>query len=579
MAVSPQRRRRLPSMRELFASDGAVTETPTGPSGCRDHPDPASEIAACAASFRHFLRHWKFVNRETGQQLSFRTLWPGQERIAAKMEEHRQLIILKAGKLGMSELECAFDGWRLRFGGPNTRVHIFSKDALAAAQMLSLVKYGLLHLPDYMMRTFTLATDEAGGDTQKALAFRGGPDDRRVVISYAPTKNAAIDMTSQHTHVDELARMPHAEDTWASVNSTIAPGGTMHIVSRGQGGQNYMATLWYQAEEPESAMVQVFEPWDARPREPESEVLRARVERGELDAAAAWYAEQEAKMPTASQLFYFAPRAPEEALQGASEDAFVDISRWDACYDETLPSLLPGDPTPVVLSLDAGVTNDVFAATIISRHPDVPTRAALRGYRGWRAAEGREVDFEEVQQWIRTLCLGGCALGHPRQPPSKGGGPPDGRLCAAHEGKHYQHDRCDGAPLPCPACVESSYVDRLNVLQIVYDRYELRDMMQALTRDRVAWCEPMDQGEERTVADTALRSLIVQRDFAHAINPADFDNPVRQHFQGAKGRIPTGDDNRVRIEKSNPKAKVDFVVSISMGTARALYLRLDSRAQ
>ena len=80
------------------------------------------------------------------------------------------------------------------------------------------------------------------------------------------------------------------------------------------------------------------------------------------------------------QLYYLAPRIPEEALAGDFEDAFVHMERWDACYDPNLPPLLPGDRTPVVISIDAGVTSDFFAATIVSRHPADHDMAALRGY-------------------------------------------------------------------------------------------------------------------------------------------------------------------------------------------------------
>ena len=128
--------------------------------------------------------------------------------------------------------------------------------------------------------------------------------------------------------------------------------------------------------------------------------------------------------------------------------------------------------------------------------------------------------------------------------------------------------------MPCPACAAGQRIQRLNVVQIVYDRYELRDMMQNMERDRVSWVAPMDQGEERTKADTDLRTLFIQRELAHMVPPGSNEHPLRQHFQNAKAKIPTADDNRVRIEKRGPSAKVDLAVSTSMGVARCLYLNL-----
>ncbi len=556
-------------------------------SGCPEHPwveGADGELAACRASFRHFLRHWRFINRESGEVLNFEHLWEGQDRIVAAMEKHRQIILLKAGKLGASELECAYDGWMLRFGPPNTRVHLFSMDGRSAKNMMRVVRFGMARLPDWMQ--FPIMGRTPGGDTTEQSMYRGGPDDIRMVVSYPPTQNAAIDQTAIHSHVDELARMPWPENTWAAVASCIAPGGSMHIVSRGQGADNYMTTLWEQAGSGLSPIVQVFEAWDARPRYPSRPDLIERVERGELDAKAAWYAETEATMPTLSQLYYFAPRSPEEALAGGAEDAYIPIEVWDSCYDPTLPPLELGDPSPVILALDAGVTNDLFAAAIIGRHPLHPTRAALRRWRAWNAADTNivgdekraEVDFGEVERWIRLISLGGCQMGHPH--PERGRMVRDGKLCVPHNIPAGWHRGCDGPEIACPACADGAYMPGLNVRQIVYDSYELVDMAQRLSRDRVTWMEPMQQGTERTQADTLLHEKLMQRDFAHAVNPSDDASSVmRRHVMGAAGKVPAGDENRVRIEKRGAKAKVDLLVATSMGTKRALQYNLASLGQ
>jgi hypothetical protein len=104
-------------------------------------------------------------------------------------------------------------------------------------------------------------------------------------------------------------------------------------------------------------------------------------------------------------------------------------------------------------------------------------------------------------------------------------------------------------------------------------------MTQGLMRDGIAWCEPMDQGTERTEADTALKTHLLQRDLVHHIDPADQENLMRVHVQGAKGKVPAGDDNRVRIEKRDARSKVDLLVSLSMGVARCMYLRLGPRSR
>lgn len=571
---------RMPSMAEML---GVRDQEDFGPSGCPAHPDRALELDACQQSFRHFLPHWRFINRETGEELTFRTLWDGQARIAESMETNPWLIILKAGKLGASELECAYDGWQLRFGGRNRRVHLFSMDRLSATGMLDIVKYGTTHLPEYMLHGFTLMSGEAGGDNSKQMMWRAGRDDVRRIITYAPTKNASIDQSAHHTHCDELSRMPFPTETWSAVDSTVAPGGSVHIVSRGNGADNEMTDLWNGADQPGARFVRIFEPYDSRPRFPESAAMKAAVERGEIDPMAAWYAEQEIAIPTKSQLWYFAPRTPAEALAGAQEDAYIDVSRFDACYVPDLPRLVPGDPIPVVIALDAGVSSDLFAAVIGSRDPrgqvgdvDYGDRAALRAYQTWHPEqqEGGVVDFAEVERWVRMVCVGGCTNGHPNRSRQRLS---EGQMCSVHAGQRQGHGECEAAGEPCWACEQNSRVPRMNVVEITYDRYELVDMMQRLEREHIVACEPFDQGAGRTTADTEFHRLLLTRELSHPFDPNDADNEFRQHIQNAVGKIPSGDDNRVRIEKRTQRSKVDLAVAGSMCVDRVLFLNIKPR--
>jgi hypothetical protein len=355
--------------------------------------------------------------------------------------------------------------------------------------------------------------------------------------------------------------MAWPEDTWSSIQSTVAPGGTVHVVSRGAGDQNYMGVLYRKAELGESPLHPFFTPWDRRPRYPvkcpacEETFHRTRTETcagvDERTASDAWYREQEASLATI-QLYFFAPRSPEEAMSGDDNEAFVSMAVWDACYEPALPPLEPGDRTPVVLSLDAAVTNDSFAAAIISRHPDRREDVALRAYKVWRPEDfpGHAVDFGIVEDWVRLVCLGGCAAGHP------------------HEWRNRPKPRED-----CAACQQRIYIQPLNVVQITYDRYQLADMMQRISRDEVAWCDEFDQGALRLEADSALRRLILQRRFAHRVDPSDRDHPVRQHIGNAGVQISAREDSKLRIVKRG-KGKIDLAVAISQGAHRALALEI-----
>lgn len=553
----------------------------SAPSGCDEHPDPSAERAACAhplTGFAHFLKHWKFANRDTGGIQTFAHLWPGQENVVDLMVSRPWLILLKAGKLGFSELECAYDGWVALYRQPNARVHILSLNDVSAKAFLAIVKFGIAHLPTWL--GLPIMVGEAGADTTKSLKLYAGVDDVRSIWSYPAVKDAAIDQVATHTHVDELARMPWPEATMSSVQSTVAPGGSIHVVSRGQGDGNHLTVLYRAAEAGGSPYYPHFEPFQSRPRTPTKEVPPG------ADPNEVWYAEQQESGMSVEELNWLAPRIADDALKGSGEGAFIPESIWLGCFDPGLPALLPGDRTPIILALDAGVTGDLFAAVAISRHPDhdphpdipcsrTPRDPAVRAVQVWRPPPNGQIDFTEVQRWVRVVCLGGCFNGHPNAV----GTMSNGRMCVEHPTMRHGHRldgllaSCDGAEMACEMCEGGQRVPAFNVVQVAYDSYQLVDLAQDLTRDRVVWCEAFGQGADRLEADANLRLVAVQRRLAHSN-----DATLNEHVRNANAKIAVGEDTRLRIIKRTPSAKIDAAVATSMGVAKCLYLVMENAA-
>lgn len=534
-------------------------------SGCDEHPTEAEERAACAAAFPHFVRHWWFINRDSGTVQRFNTLWPGQQTVVRLMQEELWLILLKAGKLGFSELECAYDGWVALYRHANARIHIFSMDGTSAKSFLAIVRFGLVHLPAWL--GLPIKTDEPGSDTTRSLKLDGGPDDTRSVWSYPANKDAAIDQVATHSHVDELARMPWPEDTMASVQSTVAPGGSIHVVSRGQGEGNHLTTLYRSAEAGGSAFHPHFEPFQSRPRQPVKPVPIG------ADPNEVWYEEQQASGMTQEQLNWFAPRTADDALKGSGEGAFIPESIWLGCYDPDLPGLQPGDRTPLVLSLDAGVSNDFFAAVAISRHPERYEDPAVREVMVWRPPRNGEIDYDEVENWVRMICRGGCLNQHPN---GVGDRLSSGEMCSQHPHLRYQHrledrpaETCTADGVPCEACRDGNRMPGFNVVQIAYDAYQLVDMAQSLHRDRIAWCFKFQQGDKRMQADANLRLMAFQRRLSHRNDPT-----LNEHIANANAKTAAGEDNKLRIVKRSPSGKIDAAVATSMGVAQVLYLNM-----
>lgn len=352
----------------------------------REQIDAEKERRLCQGSFRHFLKYWRFKNRETGEILFFGdVLWQGQDGFVSMMEKYQWIIALKAGKLGFTELECAYDAWVALFGQANSRVHLFSKDLIASRELLKYIQFGLSKLPKEWKINFL--SDKAGGLTATSLIFNSywmKEDDERSVISYASTGNVAIDVSAQHNHVDELAHMQDGEGLWNSVETTVSPEGTCHIVSRGS-GPGFMSTLWYKAVRGTSKLSPYFAKWDARP------------------GRDAQWREEHAGTLTDLGLSYFAPETPEDALRGEGESIYIPIEKWDTLF-EPFPDL--DDRTPVVMGVDAAVTGDMFGISIVSRHPVRHEDPSIRMVRYWRPKDfpDKHIDFDIVDKWVRGFC-------------------------------------------------------------------------------------------------------------------------------------------------------------------------------
>jgi hypothetical protein len=478
-----------------------------------------AELAACRQSFVYFLKYYKFKNRETGQVTSFFDLWEGQVDFAVHMMSERWIFALKAGKLGFTELECAYDVWVARFGPPNARVHLFSLDAPASRALLEYVRFGLTHLPTWMQLPFH--KEAAGGDTVNSIKLDAGPDDVRTIVSYSAGPHVSIDQTATHSHVDELARMLYPDRTWSAIQSTVAPDGSCHIVTRGA-DDDFVARLWEAAEAGEGKLFPFFAPWTARPRE---EMWR----------------EGEAGTLSQQQLLHFAPDNPADALAGDETAEYIPAQVWNACLDPELPPLMPGDKTPLVIGVDGAVTGDMFAVVAVSRHPQRHAEVAIRACKVWDPKKlGRAVDFDEVERFLRFLREGSCVAGHPPSMPMEG----------------------------CENCTKKRFtVPRYRVVVVVYDPYQVEQMMQRLRRS--TWCEPFPQARDREIADSLMHKLALRGQLAH-----DGNEQLRDHVLNARAKLSKDEDSKMRMIKRSPSGKIDLAVAASMAIKRCLELNL-----
>lgn len=587
-------------------------------------PDLQADIDAARAfpfGFLAFARHWRFKNRETGAVLTFRDPWPGQREFmdlmiatakdAIERRDWLGIFALKAGKLGFTEVECCWDGYVAWARHSSLRIHLFSKDEPAAKDMLNLVRYGLKNLePAWGIRFLSsderlVTPEKSGAKNFRFTVLQPVGDDMvrdygdvRQIVAFATGTFPAINESCIHAHVDEWCHMPRPDDVWGSIETTIAPAGTCHIVSRGAGQHEYVENTWKAAvttAETRNAGGQLdgasklhgfFAPYSSRP--------------GRDDA---WRREQAATLPTLAALSHFAAETPEDAFLGDEDDDFVPIEAWDACgeffccaaghfragagadawqpatcaacadadatgvlhsYLKTHP-LRPGDLTKAIIGADAATSHDTFGLVLVSRHPLDSSRPAIRAKKLWRPSDFEDgvVDYATAEAWLRSVCQGGCSLGHPTHDPEWRGG----RKSKPLRGQTW-------APGECPECArimrgEIQPLPRFNIVQIAFDPWNLTNMMQSLQRDNVVWTKQVNQGVDRGIADRTFYDKIIGRELGH-----NGDDEMRIHVNNAGKRIDKRDDSKLRIVKKAEHRKIDLTVAASMATKEILRLNV-----
>lgn len=237
----------------------ATVEVPVHPRYAREireDIEKAKLLAKCASSFREFLRVWKYLNQETGEQCTLAELWPGQEEAAEAMSVLDKLFFLKARKLGFTTIGVAYCGWVLRFRDANARVHLFSRRDDAARELLAAVKYGLDRLPPWMRLPYI----ESSG---LKLALRATPDDRRMAKAYPTSEETAVEATCGHALVDEWARMRNPKRVWQAIEPSLA--GSAHIMTTGRGPINFASEFYRKCEAGDTEFTPIFIDAMARP--------------------------------------------------------------------------------------------------------------------------------------------------------------------------------------------------------------------------------------------------------------------------------------------------------------------------
>lgn len=231
---------------------------------------------------------------------------------------------------------------------------------------------------------------------------------------------------------------------------------------------------------------------------------------------------------------------------------FIQPAQWAACKGPLPEGVALPANWPVVVAVDGSVNSDCTAAVGVCREPVLnrdtgkitPSDEEVRILfaRIWEPPKNGVIDLDDVEYWLRALCGGLSTI-----------------------------PELDKQGQPLRARYTSYAQNHPNVVQVTYDQYQLHQMMTSISGDMVVWCKVFGQASPREIADKQLYDLIMRRRIHHndeyspefMANAAAYEIPDTNKNQ-----------NRLRIVKKHPDAKVDPVVCTSMATHECLRLLL-----
>lgn len=205
----------------------------------------------------------------------------------------------------------------------------------------------------------------------------------------------------------------------------------------------------------------------------------------------------------------------------SSNDAFIDMAWWQGCKG-TIPTLR--QMQPLVIAVDAGVTSDTFAIVAVSAVRTPP----VEGY-----PEGRELTEVRYCKLFVAPLNGKLDFADPERELI--------RLCETY-----------------------------NVQMIVYDPYQLHELMTRFRRRLLAPCHEFPQGERRAKADKHLYDIIRDRSVVWDQRMANVDD-LKDHISHANQKA---ENERLRIVKRTEDDKIDGAVALSMAAHELKRLRL-----
>jgi hypothetical protein len=214
---------------------------------------------------------------------------------------NRYSLTLKARQIGWTTLVAAHQFWLAYFKDDQNIIDL-SRTEREAVLLLRKTKYGMKHLPDWMLDRGPKSLVEH----QQRMGFSNGSQ----ITSMPSASDPARGESATLVVVDEWAFLPNPEEAWASIEPVADVGGRIIGLSTANGSGNFFHNLWTGAETGNNRFSPMFFPWSASEDRDET-----------------WYESKKQSM-LSWQLAQEYPTSPEEAFVRSGNPVF-DLDMLD----------------------------------------------------------------------------------------------------------------------------------------------------------------------------------------------------------------------------------------------------------
>lgn len=222
------------------------------------------DLKECETDPVIFIERHVSIEDPQGRVLPFH-LWPFQAQTVTALHEDRQVVVLKARRLGLSWLFLAYALWLAIFN-QGIRILVLCKNEGDAGELLDRIR----RIRD------RIATDPASAHILAGLRKPNKVRDavttldigESTIRALVGTPAAARSETAGLVILDEFAFQKRAGKIWRALIPTIDGGGKVGVISTGDGisgDAEEFANQWSRASSGESGFTPLFWPWDARP--------------------------------------------------------------------------------------------------------------------------------------------------------------------------------------------------------------------------------------------------------------------------------------------------------------------------